>query len=193
MLLPKMSSSVADLVEQIRQLNVLRDQTDAAVLSQAGRGRYAWRAADDAANKLESLVRQCQNPGGQASEDIDSPLGLTAEQISLSLDQLAQSRGLPGTGTGNSGSGYYGSRTNINLLGPHASKGKGQTEADMQGTGDGTGSQRKGSGQNGQDPESIVPGQAAGRGQNVPSMPGVPIRFRSLVEEYFRRLADESK
>ena len=193
MLLPKMSSSVADLVEQIRQLNVLRDQTDAAVLSQAGRGRYAWRAADDAANKLESLVRQCQNPGGQVSEDIDSPLGLTAEQISLSLDQLAQSRGLPGTGTGNSGSGYYGSRTNINLLGPHASKGKGQTEADMQGTGDGTGSQRKGSGQNGQDPESIVPGQAAGRGQNVPSMPGVPIRFRSLVEEYFRRLADESK
>lgn len=192
MLLPNMSASVAEIVEKLREMNVLRDQNDAATLAQAGQGRYAFQAAEDAADKLETLLTQCQNPGGMAADDIDKRLGLTWEQISLSLEQLAESRGLPGTGSGDFGSGYYGSRTNVRLLGPH-STGQGREGPGERGTGRDANPQSRPRGDRAEDPEQINPEQAADRSDNVQSMPGVPIRFRGLVEEYFRRLADESK
>ena len=195
--LPKMSASAAKLAGAVRQLNVLRDQADAVSLAQAGQGRYAHRSADDAATKLESLIRDCCGAAGAmeaACEDFDKELALTRQQIMLTLQQLVEGRGLPGAkGRGGEGGGYYGSRATMTLLGPH--QGGGESDASR-----GFGSAGKGRPGGASDPgssrpaaESIRPEPHRQRSAGVRAMPGVPVRYRGLAELYFQRLADESK
>ncbi|MDK1031623.1 MAG: hypothetical protein QGD94_06430, partial [Planctomycetia bacterium] len=199
-ILPKMSASLRKIVADIRRLNVLRDQDNAATLAHAGRGRYAWPAADDAAAKLESLFEECGGTQGmmaRAAEDLDRALKLTKQKRSRGLQQWWQSRGMPGTrqsGTGGAGGGYYGSRAQLTLMGPHASGG-GESDA-RRGRGRrgrGRGAWRPAGRKEPEDAESITPEADVDRSRDVRGTLGVPVRYRGLAEEYFRRLADESK
>lgn len=194
--LPKMCGSALELAEAIERLNVLRDQDNAAALAQAGQGRYAHRAADSAATKLESLIRECKGAQGMmAAEDLDRALGLTRQKIANGLKQLSQARGLPGLGrdVGTGGGGYYGSKARISLMGPHMMGGDADAMAGLHGLARGRGT----AGPKPQGPkagaETLAPEPRASRITNIRSMPGVPVRYRPLAEAYFRRLADESK
>ncbi len=190
-LLPKMAASVKKLAEDIRQLQVLRDQDNAATLAQAGQGRYAHRAADEAATKLASLIAEC-SPGnmmGKACDEIDKALKLTRQRIQQSLQQLSQGRGVPGFGQGGSGAGYYGSRAQMMLMGPHVGSSKAGARASRGGP----------SARRPTDPaglpaaESLTPEADRAPDAAAAGLQGVPVQFRSLAEQYLLRLADESK
>jgi hypothetical protein len=194
--LPKMSASVLKLAGLVRQLKVDRDQRDAARLAAAGSGRYAHVSAESAAQKLESLMRECQGgtSAGAAGDDLDQALGLTKAALGQSLQQLSMGRGIPGMGREGQGrgeGGYYGSAARVSLVGPRGGSGDGARPRTASGAGRG-GSGREGAA--GSAAERIDAG-AAGRGASVGQggMPGVPMRYRPLAESYFRRLAEESK
>ncbi|MCY2931067.1 MAG: hypothetical protein NTV86_16585 [Planctomycetota bacterium] len=195
--LPKMSASVKDLAQAIRELKVTADQADAARLAQAGQGRYAWTACDSAATKLESLMNECNGGGqmmGQAEQDCR--LQLMMSNVAQALKQLSLGRGIPGLGKkeGGEGGGTYGSRANMRVMGPHRAGGGasdvGGPHAANRGTGSGTGPGRV---QRPDAPETLTPGSGPVRQIGGGGSPGVPVRFRGLAEAYFRRLADESK
>ncbi len=193
--LPKMSASVLELAEQVMHLGVLDDQADAAMLANAGQGRYAYRAADSAATKLEALYKSCEGGGGEmAMDDLDRALSLQRSQLQSLMQQLL-STGRTGMGMGQGG--YYGSAAPVSLLGPHPVQGQGETQAEPGEPGEGSSGHGEGvslsdpRGEGGS-PESLAPTEIEDAG-NVRSGPRVPLRHRGLVEAYFRRLADESK
>ena len=194
--LPKMSASVEELAKRILELGVMGDMADASALAGSGQGRYAHRAANVAATKLETLYKQCKAKGGQSSGELDRKIGLTKQSLSALLKQLSESRGVPGFGRGGgSGSGYYGTRAQIRLMGPHpggrgggAERGsgeRGQGRADTAQSSRTHGPERGGG-------EEIAPEAEPDRGA-ARAAGSAPVRFRGMVEAYFRRLADESK
>jgi len=191
--LPKMSGGARKIVQSIRDLDVQGDQQDAARLAQAGQGRYAHQSADSAAQKLESLIKECNGTTGMmqyAGEDCE--LELKKMNITQSLSQLAQGRGIPGLGGGGKGGGYYGSRAQIGLVGPHSSGGDSDAQSGLGATGRGPGSGGRTPGES-KPPELLKVGQPTTRSASAGGMPGVPVKYRDLAEAYFRRLADESK
>lgn len=194
--LPKMSASVIKLAGQVRQLKVDRDQRDAARLAEAGSGRYAHVSAESAAQKLESLMRECKGDAGAdaAGDDLDKALGLTKATLGQSLRQLSLGRGIPGMGREGQGQGeggYYGSAARVSLVGPRGGSGEGARPRTASGAG------RGGSGSGGAAGSAAerIDAGATGRPASVGpgGMPGVPMRYRPLAESYFRRLAEESK
>jgi len=203
--LPTMAESADKLIAGVRDLSVTRDQEDAARLAQAGQGRYASRAAYAAADKLNSLIGECGGGGGmmnQAGQDLDRKLSLARQKIASSLLQLSQGRGIPGQnpghgkgkGQGKGAGGYYGSRAKLTLVGPHGGgEGKGGLADALRGA---AGlAPKRGNPRDGHAAESLSPDHTPQRMRDGDgrSMPGVPMRYRGLVEQYFRRLADESK
>jgi hypothetical protein len=197
--LPKMSASVKELAQNIRDLKVQPDQQDASRLAQAGQGRYAWQACDSAAGKLESLMKECGGAEGMMGEACeDCRLQLVKRNLMDSLKQLAQGRGIPGMGNqgkqqGGQGEGSYGSRATMTMLGPHQASGR-DSNAAGEGGNVGTGS---GAGGNVSKPpsprETLQPGQTPTHQASGGAASGVPVKYRDLSEAYFRRLADESK
>lgn len=199
--LPRMSASVKELAQNIRDLKVQPDQQDASRLAQAGQGRYAWQACDSAATKLESLMKECGGAQGMMGEACeDCRLGLMKRNLMQSLQQLAQGRGIPGMGDegqgkqrGGQGEGYYGSRATTTMLGPHQAGG-GASNAAGQGGKVGTGSGVGGNVSKPPSPrETLQPGQSPTHQASGGAASGVPVKYRDLSEAYFRRLADESK
>ena len=190
--LPKMSASVLELAGAVERLGVLDDQHDAAVLADAGQGRYAHRAADSAARKLEALYRSCPGgPGEMPLDDLDQALSLQRQQLTSLMQQLlSTSMGLTGSGSGQGG--FYGSAAPVTLLGPHSLQGEGKPRPDSGsgGSGETAGLDDPYSSSDG--PESLQPTEIEDVG-DVRTGSGVPLRYRAQVEAYFRRLADESK
>lgn len=195
--LPKMSQSAEDLVKAIRlDLNVRLDQTNAVLGARLVDGPDAHHQADTAATKLESLIAECKaNASGEAAMgDLDGALGLTRGALSKMLGQMAQGRSQQG-------------------------KQPGQGQSRGQGTGGGDGksfivpqrgaSDRVSDGDRGGDafnrPDREDPAAGTLDGQRLDptqrdasrSAPGdvdsAPPRFRSLVDDYFKRLADDSR
>lgn len=191
--LPTMSASARKMIEDIRQLDVSQDQSDASRLAEAGDGRYAHRSADSAASKLESLLQEDNPEGmmGAGATDFDKALKLRKQAVANSLRQLSQGRGLPGNG--GEGGGMSGSMARVAVVGPHNGGGpdskavQGQDES-ASGGGKGAGDQDNPAGA-----EKINPNTDAKRSVGAGGTPGVPARYRDLAEAYFRRLADENK
>ncbi len=196
--LPKMAASAREIIKKVKSLGILKDQRDAARLAEVGHGRYAHRAAESAAKKLEGLIEDLRDEEGMpldglrgaGLDDLDGQLRLTRARLKQCLVQLAQGRGIPG-GQGGSGTGYYGSRAPVTLAGPHAG-GQGPFGHDDVGRGPIDPTQNTG-GPRPKPGEQIDPGQVNPRATVGGGMPGVPIRYRTEAEAYFRRLADESK
>lgn len=199
--LPRMSASIAELCDAIDQLDVTGDQADAATLASAGQGRYAHRAAESAAQKLESLCSSCIGGGGEqiAAGDLDRMLGLQKQSLSELIKDLQASRRPIGSGFGagygEGTGGYYGSRAPWQLAGQ--SRGGSGFDEGMDlaaGRGAGPGDARSAGTNNDLRPggESVLP-EAGPQRSYAPVMIGVPPQYRDLAEAYFRRLADESR
>ncbi|MBS3735380.1 MAG: hypothetical protein KGY99_10735, partial [Phycisphaerae bacterium] len=195
--LPKMSASVAELAGAVEQLNVRRDQTDAAALAVAGHGRYAHRAAEAAADKLESLCSQCVGQvAANARGDLDKPLGLSGPSLKSLLSSMVGSLQMSASGIGGGGQGeggFYGSAAPTALHGPHARGGEGHSRdgaardaSHARGRGRGRGRARGAAAA--RPVESLRPTQRTDSPE-VRALPGVPARYRDTVEAYFRRLA----
>ena len=188
--LPNMAQSLTDILDELRRLDVTRDQHEAAQLARAGEGRYAHRAAQSAANKLESLLRQCdpQNMQQQAAADLDQRLQHMGQDMRNTLQQLAEGRGLPARGRPTGGSTMRGSRMQVAVRGPRVAETDRKSDKPGAPTAPITDEQHAGV-----EAETLTPDSAAVRDATVSAMPGVPAPYRDQAEAYFRRLADESR
>lgn len=197
--LPTMSSGAMRVCERAEAMEITGDQADAARLAQAGAGRYAYDAADAAARKLDSLLTDGSGMANmQNSEGLDGCFSLPRENLQQALDQMAQSRGIPGLGsgqTGQSGYGMYGSTARMALVGPaQRSGGDSDAESGTPGPGAGRGPGRGAAAGGGEPVETqrVDPDSARVRSGSLSLIPGVPPEYRDEAEAYFRRLADDS-
>ncbi len=191
--LPKMSSCAASLAERVEDMDVEQDQQDAERSATAGQGRDAHRAAETAAEKLESLLSDCNGAQGEASDDLDGCLNLPSESWAESMKQLAAGR-LPGLGKqGGTGAGYSGSMASMVIAGP-VKLGEGDSMADRRLKGKGKGQSRQvGAGVEDADPaEYLDPGSTTARTGGRAPISGVPARYLDEAEAYFKRIADDS-
>jgi len=209
--LPTMAGSADQIVAKIRELKIAGDMRDAASHGELGRGAYASLSADKASRKLESLIGECSGMGQSAGNDLDGMLSLSRSQLQQCLNQMAQGRGgsRPGSGAGSGtggtrGTGAGGQGTQAGggamnqptLAGPHISTGGATADGlDSPESRSFSKAGDRGAGQGGQadgvqtiDPETRQR-STTGRG----SVRGVPGAYRSLAEQYFRRLAEDSK
>ena len=155
-------------------------------------------AAEEAAQKLDSLLSDCCNPQGVAGEmPLDPGLALSRQQMLRSLQQLAQGRNLPGLNYGNRGQGrhgrgFAGSMARMSIRGPHL-----ESRGEAGGPSGVSGAQVKGGGYRGSDgaefpgAEAISAGSHGSAGPAAGNLRGVPVDYRDQAEAYFRRLAEE--
>jgi len=208
--LPQMAESAIDLANSVRDMGVLDDQTSAATQAVDGQGRPAHAAADLAASKLESLIKKCNGVGQCASDDLDGAFGLSEGQLSNMLNQLSQARQGRGQKSGRSGASQgagSGTGTTANtpggpnsaqptLVGP-APPGP-QTGPRMmirkpQGSFGRVGDPNGANTPDGDGPQRIDPQTRDARATAPGGSFGVPAPYRDLAEQYFRRLAEDSR
>ncbi len=203
--LPNMAESARDIAAKIREMDIQGDQAGAQESAAQGDGTKAHALAGAAADKLESLLSQAENMEAQGQSDFaDAKFKLQKQSLGQGLQQLSQGRNLPKLGEGKPGQSSSNNSSQMNMAGAKGLRGKvsvygprstGQSSAQKRGGRDGTG---KGTA-TGADAsqataaETLSPDTATQRGSGATAIPGVPSRYRDLAEQYFRRLAEESK
>lgn len=201
--LPQMASDAQKLAQELSQMNVPGDQSQASRQARQGGGEQAHQASESAARKLESLMSklcQCKGAGEEVASKMDGPLKLGAPGMQKSLSQLSQGRkmpGLPGNaesqGQAQTGQGIAGSRSKTVIMGPHQPS-KGDSEAEQAalmkngGRGRGLGFETDSQGQ--LSPESLLPAGRFHRATSGQNMRGVPVGYRDQAEAYFKRIAE---
>lgn len=195
--LPKASASAEDLVKAIRlDLNVRLDQTNAVLGARLVDAPDAHHHADIAATKLESLIAECKaNASGEAGMgDLDGALSLSRGQLSKMLGQMAQGRSQkgqqPGQGQsrGQGTGGGDGKSFTVPQRGASDSVTDGKRGGDAFNRADGQNPEAATTGSQRLDPTQR---EAA---RNAPGdVDSAPPRYRSLVDDYFKRLADDSR
>lgn len=207
--LPKMSDSAKQIVKKIREMKVEQDQQNSTQNAAKNNGPDAQKLAQSAADKLNSMVHECSACRNSGDGDLDGALGMTKPGLSKSLGQLAEARaaraahGMSGNGSGTTGkSGPGGSAASsgsqpgaggeARLMGPlsrNASTQVGDQKhharsfsklSDTPGLDNGSGPERM-------HVDTHEHGEGAGGDA------GVPLEYRELAEEYFRRLAKDSR
>ncbi|MEO1237909.1 MAG: hypothetical protein AAFX76_14085, partial [Planctomycetota bacterium] len=152
-------------------------------------------SAEMAADKLESLLSDCQSMGSSASLDLDGCLSLPKASLQNMLQQMSQARA-SGFGQGGQGGGRSGSSAmaNASLIGPRAmSRGDTQSAFGDRAGGNGPGGRVDGTADPDLDPaEALNPDNTEARFRSSAALPGVPPRYRDVAAAYFRRLADEA-
>ncbi len=124
---PKAANSIRELIEAIRELDVLGDQTRCVQAAFNEQGHDSWNAAESAAQKLESLQCGCDGDSvGDELNELDRPLAIPKPQMSNSLRQLERSLAFPSQSMepgqhGQLGMGQRGNNrlSNASLVGPH--------------------------------------------------------------------------
>ncbi|MEM8737003.1 MAG: hypothetical protein AAGG38_00800 [Planctomycetota bacterium] len=200
-LLPRFSGSVHQMIERVETLGIEADLAAAAqhVAQQALPAAHA--SAEDAADKLESLLSEVRGVPGRAVSDLDDVLTLPKAGLESAIEQLRQGRNLGGlTGLGSPGQsmgagGKAWGSAQATLIGPrrlprsdHRS-----AEGSSAGVGPNGGSGDGAAASDGLDPaETLTPDAAATRTRPGLVLPGVPARYRETATAYFRRLADDA-
>jgi hypothetical protein len=194
--LPKMSASAERLADAIDGLDVAADQSDAERLAFAGDGRGAHAAAAMAAEKLESLIGECEAMGGAAMGDLDGALSLSEQELAEAMRQMAAGwpRGLQGK-TGGQGGGYQGESATVSVVGPRSfDGGESRASSRLGSPGDGEASGgTAGEHQDYSESQEINPETAEGSGGRAGVIYVVPARYRALTDAYFKRIADENE
>ena len=193
--LPKTSAEAQQLCETISRHRISDDQQVAAESARNGQPTEAANAAAEAARKLEALLSQCCNSHG-VSQDIDSGLGLSKQQLRQALDQLQQAQGvLPQIGqrSGANGDGFAGSRANASVFGPQSPSGqKSHLRARDASGKDGVGTAKLPDPDEIPNPaETLVPKNRSEARDGVGNLNGVPVGYRDQAEAYFRRLSQD--
>jgi hypothetical protein len=194
--LPKMSASGKALASKVRDMGIPKDQGDANRLAQAGDHAGAHQSARSAAEKLESLIGQCEGMQGQASSELDGELKLSHGSMANAMQQLAQGRQMPDmqgqSGPSSGFRGAMGSASKAALMGPNTPQGdkKSAMRGNRDGTGRGQGGDPFGAGVAA---EQLNPDAAANRAAAGAALLDVPLKWRDLAADYFRRLANEGR
>lgn len=125
--LPNMSASAARMADAIDGMEIAADQAAAGEAAGQGDPAQAAARARQAAEKLESLMSDCQSQGSSNAEaDLDQALSLSGQSLQQAIQQMQQSaQGTPGmpnqgqTGqTGQGASGMSGGSMNLPIAGP---------------------------------------------------------------------------
>ncbi|HEX7009573.1 MAG TPA: hypothetical protein VF184_06295, partial [Phycisphaeraceae bacterium] len=203
--LPRMSASAEQLASTIDRMQVSRDQADAHKHAQEGRADSAYRSADAAADKLESLLSESQHTMGlPAPNGLDHPLSLTRPlsgqtpaqmpggQMAGSLDPLSKGP------AGFRGEGMQGFASTAALIGPTlpsaspSSADASSNSSALPGQGEGSGSGLSPDSEDWASPESLTPDPAA-RELSATALQGVPAPFREAAHAYYERIAQENR
>jgi hypothetical protein len=196
--LPKTAAEALGLCKAIKDLQIPQDQASAAENARDGQGESAVQSAEEAADKLESLLSKmcdCQKMSDEMSQD--PGLGMSKEGMEKMLKQLAQGRKMPSLGgkpgsQGQEGGGSMGSKSRMTVMGPHMNTKGNSDEERRGGSRDGRGRGRANGaadfaiGSEALDPESRT-GNTGGGG----NMQGVPVGYKDQAEAYFRRVAED--
>ncbi len=193
-LLPNMSAGAMSIADRIDSMNIVGDMNQAAARAAAGQHRDAYAPARAAADKLDSLLSDCNSMGQQADSDLDGCFNLPRESISQSLQQMAQARGVPGMGQrGGDGAGFSGSQARMAIRGPaQLGQNGGGADGRLSGAAGEGGGQTDGRVETLEPVETLRPGERTGRGGAGGVLGGVPLPYRGEAEAYFRRLADDA-
>jgi hypothetical protein len=194
--LPRMSGGALQICKSIDDMQVKKDQDQAARSARGGQGEGAHGAADTAATKLESLLTKSTTSQGAAeSGDLDGCFGLSQSGLQQSLQQMAQGRQGLGLGRqGNQGeAGFAGSQSRMSVFGPHQLA-EGESDATRA-----TGSAAHGPGVGATGPvrdasraaETLNPATRQTSRSAAGNLHGVPLGYRDQAEAYFKRIAKE--
>lgn len=218
-LLPKMANTGKALAEEIRELKIEDDQRRAAELAEQVRAGDAWGYADSAARLLESLLSVCEGmcEGGSLAE-IDNPLSLSQSQMGEAMSEMASASagagsagqgqgqasgegagagGASGTAAGGEGTAAGGGRLNGFTAAPPSGTATASTQAgrfdiDSSGFGEAGSAAALASEEPGR-AERIEVDEPDQRRSAPPHAAGVPLQFREQTQQYFRRLAEDSR
>ncbi|MEX2671339.1 MAG: hypothetical protein WD294_04425 [Phycisphaeraceae bacterium] len=213
-LLPTMANSGTAIADQIRELQVEQDQQAAGRFALEGAGNWASTHADAAATNLESLLSQCEAMGsGESLGEIDNPLSLSESQMAQCMSEMASANQAPGQGqsagsgqgtagsggTAAGGEGQVGPGSQLDgftAASPNPNAGASAAASPFDGEADGFGTAGQGSGRAEDRPgsaETINIADPDRRRSAPPHAAGVPLQFRDMTQQYFRRLADDSR
>lgn len=192
--LPRMAGGAREMAERIDQMQIMQDMAQASGHAEQGADRAAHESAQQAADKLDKLLSDANGLPNEGSQDLDGCFNLPREQMREAMQQMAQSRGIPGRGQqGGDGSGFSGSQARMAVQGP-AMRGNQRGGAEGQRSGGHGDGQGRDHGVETLDPsESLDPQQAATRAGGGAAMPGVPLEYRDEAQAYFRRLAEDAE
>jgi hypothetical protein len=196
--LPKTAEQALGLCKKINDLGISKDQASAAENARDGQGKDAVKSAEEAADKLESLLSEMCDSQKMSDEMSQDPgLGMSKEGMKKMLQQLAQGRNMPALGRkpgakGQEGGGSMGSKSRMTVMGPHMST-KGDSDEERRGGNrDGRGRGRANTAADVADgAESLDPESRAARGGGGGNMQGVPVGYKDQAEAYFRRVAED--
>lgn len=198
--LPTMSRSARELTQKIRQAGIDQDQRQAARAAEAGEGQAAQEAAQQAAGKLAGFIKSCNGMCDNAGEDLDGVFGLTRSQLQNAMNQLQSSRKSgSGNGSGTAGGGGGSGGSQPTVLGPRSGSGgrmKTFTSQSQSKSGSFNRLDAQGRIVESRDLERLNPLNPAGRLADTrggATVGGVPMQYRELMNQYFRRLATEKK
>lgn len=196
--LPRMSASAERLVKKARALAAWDDQAAAAGAC-PGTPQVAADRSEVAAMKLETLLSECKNDGGEMSDEIDGCLSLSKKQGLSSVKQMI--RGIQmgmklGMGPqGSMGGGSMGTMATVGMVGPRPPSNSKGASVSQAGEGSAGRGQQKAMSQVEKQAAPAVAIQAESSMENktdARQIPGVPHAYRDLAEAYFRRLARDA-
>lgn len=195
--LPEMAADAAEIVTEVRHLEVSADQQSAADAARDRRPEQAQLAADSAADKLESLHEEVQAAAaGSSNQPALQRLRLTRQAMSELMGQLRQSRQTPSfTSEGGMSGMQVGRATgSLGIVGrpqSHPAGGMDRAGGPSQTGGRAAGADHD---QDGRPAESLSPDTSdAQRRAASGSALGVPTRFRQDAQAYFKRLAEDQR
>ena len=194
--LPKASQSLQEIVNQLRESGVLDDQQQASQSGQQGQPKPAHEGAEQAAQKLEAM--QCDCNGNSLSQEMmmgDSPLSIPKQQMSKSMQQLAQSMQMPSMNPGQQGQQGEGQRSGVSqasLFGPHKPsnensdprRGRNNSRQDGFAAGNDRAYDQLA-------PESLTPESRETQLNGQSNLQGVPSQYVDHARAYLERLTEE--
>ena len=188
--------TAGDFVEAVRSAGIAGD-LEAASEGFAGLdGKEACPAAERALEKMEALVRKCSPSGGMGIPAFSPTFQPSlAESMSSSVAQILSAMGMgSGPGSGGGSGGYGAFAEDVALYGPHAAMAGGAGELAGGGAGGGPeGAEGRAGGfrRDATDARDPALGDPAPPARvRLERDARFPLRYRELVGEYFRVMAE---
>jgi hypothetical protein len=198
-----MAEEAENLLQAMQDLQIPEDQARAAAEAGRGRGSPAEQFAAMAAGKLEQLAGLAETAAGNCSGQGGSCPSMSPSQFAQSIEQMLRAMqgggGLPdrlpeGLRLGGGGIGMGGMHSVLGMIGPQfPSRGGNSSGFELPGRsmGDGTGPSVSEITPEGSGPGRVTPERTRTEPGAASRIPGIPVRYRPLVEAYFERLAKD--
>ncbi|MBM3291006.1 MAG: hypothetical protein FJY92_12730 [Candidatus Hydrogenedentes bacterium] len=193
--LPKVARDARDIADGIDGRNIPTVMEQAMNGLMAGDGANGHQNAEEAAHLLDQMIERvtaASGPGGEMEERLKITMGLDADNTMSQMKNSVRSGFRPGQQSGSSGGGTQ-SGNAFDVFGPEGNKSKADKESAM--------SRRKvpASAEEARDQtefagafEELDTDESAGPLIDAPESEPVSEEYRTIVEAYFQRIAEES-